>query len=140
MHAFSICLCLAALALGQPSDAHAQQVLDLDAFVDDTEPLDQIDQRTSLSTAHGFMRSAELGKYELAAEYLDLRYLPEELSGADDSLFDIFVGLDFNLFNNAAVGVGINSVRMDFGVTQDDLNGDLDWQYDGALAYLKFDV
>ncbi len=29
------------------------------------------------------MRAAELGDYEVASQYLDLRYLPEELSDAD---------------------------------------------------------
>jgi hypothetical protein len=49
------------------------------------------------------------------------------------------VGLDFDISRNVAVGIGVNSVRMDIGIAQDDLNGDLDWEYDGALAYLKFD-
>lgn len=76
-------LCLAAFALGQVSSANAQNVVDLDAFIDDTESLDEIDQRTPLSTTQGFMRSAELGDYETAAQYLDLRYLPKSMSDAD---------------------------------------------------------
>ena len=62
-----------------------------------------------------------------------------EYDDFDGLLFDVFVGLDFDISKNVAVGIGVNSVRMDIGIAQDDLNGELDWEYDGALAYLKFD-
>jgi len=58
-------------------------VVDPDAFIDDVGSLDKVDQRTPLSAAQGFMRFAELGNYEKAAEFLDLRYLPGELADAD---------------------------------------------------------
>ena len=38
-----------------------------------------------------------------------------------------------------AIGLGINSVRLDFGVTKENLTGDLDWRYDGGLLFFKFD-
>ena len=74
---------LIVLLTGQPNLAVAQQVVDLNAYVDDLQSLDEVDQRTPLKTTQGFMRFAELGDYETAAEYLDLRYLPEEAAAAD---------------------------------------------------------
>ena len=57
----------------------------------------------------------------------------------DGSLYDIYAGLDFQVMNHMAVGIGINSVQMDLGVTKTNANGNLNWQYDGGLLYLKFD-
>ena len=83
--AFLAALSLALLGLGQSGISYAQKVVDLNAFVDDVETLDHVDQRTPLKTAQGFMRFAELGEYERAAEYLDLRYLPDDLDEVDDA-------------------------------------------------------
>lgn len=82
------CVFLAALGfalfgLGHPCVSYAQEIVDQDSFVDDIESLDHVDQSTPLKTAQGFMRFAELGEYERAANYLDLRYLPDELDVAD---------------------------------------------------------
>ena len=82
------------------------------------------------------------GEYKFAEKWAmqasgELFFL--EYDDFDGLLFDIFVGLDFDISKKVAVGVGVNSVRMDIGIAQDDLNGDLDWEYDGVLAYLKFD-
>lgn len=112
-HTLLVTLCLAVLALWQSGNAHAQQVVDPDVFVDDTESLDQIDLRTPLSTTQGFMRSAELSEYELAAKYLDLRYLPEELgdaAGADlaEQLYIVIsreVPIDFGALSDEPEGV-----------------------------------
>jgi hypothetical protein len=62
-----------------------------------------------------------------------------EYGDYDGSLYDFFAGLDFSITDNIAVGVGINSVELDVGVTKGSFQGNLDWKYDGALAYLKFD-
>ena len=43
-------LSVAFLLLDQVSGAQAQQVVDLDAFIDDVENLDEVDQHTPLST------------------------------------------------------------------------------------------
>jgi MscS family membrane protein len=83
---FWLALSLTAFGLGQPGASHAQQVVEPDAFVDDIETPDQVDQRTPLKTAQGFMRFAELGEFESAAEYLDLRYLPEDFGEADGTV------------------------------------------------------
>lgn len=57
----------------------------------------------------------------------------------DGSLYDFFIGLDFSATETISVGIGVNSVQLDIGVDKSSFQGDLDWQYDGALAYLKFD-
>jgi hypothetical protein len=62
-----------------------------------------------------------------------------EYGDYDGSLYDFFAGLDFNVTDSIAVGVGVNSVKLDVGVTKSGFEGDVDWQYDGAMAYLKFD-
>jgi hypothetical protein len=62
-----------------------------------------------------------------------------EYGDYDGSLYDLFVGLDFSATDNIAVGVGINSVRLDVDVSKTGFQGDVDWQYQGAMAYLKFD-
>lgn len=82
------------------------------------------------------------GKYGFAEKWA-LRASGElfvlEYGDFDGSLVDVFVGLDFNLFDKAAVGIGLNSVRLDIGITKNNLDGEFDWQYDGVLAYIKFD-
>ena len=62
-----------------------------------------------------------------------------EYGDFDGSLHDFYAGLDYGFSEHMAVGIGINSVRMDLGFTKPNFVGDLDWQYDGALLYLKFD-
>lgn len=57
----------------------------------------------------------------------------------DGSLVDLFLGLDFSFTESVAAGVGVNGVRLDVGVDRSGFQGDLDWQYEGAMAYLKFD-
>ena len=62
-----------------------------------------------------------------------------EYDDFDGSLYDIYAGLDYQLFDRMAVGFGINSVRMDIGVTKVNATGNLDWRYDGGLLFIKFD-
>jgi len=69
--------------LGLPGVASAQQDEDAELFTAGPNVQDRFDQRTPYATTLGFMRAAELGDYELASTYLDLRYLPEELTDAD---------------------------------------------------------
>ena len=57
----------------------------------------------------------------------------------DGSLYDFYAGVDYRLFEHVAVGIGINTVRMDIGVTKPNLTGDLDWRYEGGLLFFKFD-
>ena len=54
-------------------------------------------------------------------------------------LYDLYAGVDYKFNTHAAIGLGINSVRMDIGVGKPNFNGNLDWQYDGGLLFFKFD-
>jgi MscS family membrane protein len=113
--------CVAVLALGQPGIVWAQQDADPDVFMDDVESLDQVDQRTPLSTAQGFMRFAELGDYATAAEYLDLRYLPKEFGDADGP----------QLAEQLYIVIS-RQLRIDFGELSDDPHG---LEGDGLPSY-----
>jgi len=53
------------------------------------------------------------------------------------SLYDIYAGIDYQLFENMALGLGLNSVKLNVGVEKAGFNGDVDWRYDGALAFIK---
>ncbi len=62
-----------------------------------------------------------------------------EYEAMDGSLIDLYAGIDYRLFEHVAIGVGLNSVRLDVGVSASNLAGSLDWQYDGGLLFFKFD-
>lgn len=85
-HALQLALCLASLATALPGGALAQQVADGEVFADDVATQDGVNQRTPLRTTQGFMRFAELSDYDSAAQYLDLRFLPEEVAASDAAL------------------------------------------------------
>jgi len=55
------------------------------------------------------------------------------------SLVDLYAGVDYQFSEHVAVGAGINSVRIDVGVDKTNFDGNLDWRYDGALLFFKFD-
>jgi hypothetical protein len=57
----------------------------------------------------------------------------------DGTLIDLYAGIDYQLSEHAAIGLGFNSVSLDVGVTRNRFNGNLDWKYDGGLLFLKFD-
>ena len=62
-----------------------------------------------------------------------------EYGDFDGSLYDLYAGLDYQLFKHVAIGVGVNSVDFNVGVTKTNFNGDLDWRYTGGLLFFKFD-
>jgi hypothetical protein len=82
----------------------------------------------------GEYRFADRWSFRGSAEVFVIEY-----GDYEGSLYDLFAGLDFSVTDNVAVGVGINSVEIDVGVSKSGFQGDLNWQYDGAIAYLKFD-
>lgn len=57
----------------------------------------------------------------------------------DGSLYDIYAGIDYQLFEYMAIGLGVNLVKFDIGVTKQNITGELDWRYDGGLLFFKFD-
>jgi len=139
-HAFWLALGVSVFILGQPAVSLSQQVVEQNAFVDAVGSLDQVDQRTPLRTAQGFMRFAELGEYERAAEYLDMRYLPDNLSEADgaalaEQLYIVIsrkVSIDFDALsdeNDGIDGDGLPSYR--------DTLGTLDTQQGKLSIYLQ---
>lgn len=69
-----------------------------------------------------------------SAEFLAVDY--GDYSG---NLYDMYAGVDYQLFENVAVGLGYNRVHFDIAVAKTDFNGDMDWRYDGSLLFLKFD-
>ena len=82
------------------------------------------------------------GQYDLAEKW-SLRGSAEifaiEYGDFSGSLYDLYAGVDYQLFERMAVGLGINSVNLNVGVTKGNFDGDLDWQYDGGLLFFKFD-
>jgi len=69
-----------------------------------------------------------------SAEIFALEY--GDFSG---SLFDVYAGVDYQITNHMALGAGINLVNINVGVSKPNLDGDLDWRYEGGLAFLKLD-
>jgi len=62
-----------------------------------------------------------------------------EFDNVDGSLVDIYAGLDYSVSDSISVGLGVNSVVLDVGVTKSSFQGSLDWKYTGGLLFLKFD-
>jgi hypothetical protein len=82
------------------------------------------------------------GQYELAENWSirgSAEFFAFDYGDYSGTLHDLYAGLDYKFSRRAAIGVGINSVRMDIGVGKPNFNGNLDWQYDGGLLFLKFD-
>ena len=105
---------LALLVLfGVPCATFAQFTDDAELIRTGQQDPVRFDQRTPLSTAQGFMRAAELGDYELASTYLDLRYLPEELADSDgaqlaEQLYIVIarkLRVDFGALSNESDGL-----------------------------------
>ena len=82
------------------------------------------------------------GEYEFAENW-KIRGSSEFFSFSyqeyDGTLYDIYAGIDYKAFKNTSIGLGVNTVRMDIGVSDSDLNANLDWRYSGALIFFKFD-
>ena len=62
-----------------------------------------------------------------------------EFDNVDGSLIDLYLGIDYQVIEHVAVGLGFNSVRIDVDATKNDFSGSLDWRYQGALLFFKFD-
>ena len=105
------------------------RVVDLGAIESDTVtaplPVFGLRGEYALSDKFTFRGSAEI----FAIEY-------EEYNG---SLYDLYAGVDYQLFEHTAIGLGINSVQLDIGITRESFKGTFDWRYDGGLLFLKFD-
>jgi len=82
----------------------------------------------------GEYRFSEKWTLRASGEFFALEY-----DAFDGSLIDLYAGIDYQMFEHVAFGLGINSVRIDVGVDDADLTGNLDWRYDGGLLFLKVD-
>jgi hypothetical protein len=69
-----------------------------------------------------------------SAEVFAIEY--DDFSG---SLYDLYAGIDYQITDHVALGAGFNLVNINVGIGKPNLNGDLDWRYDGGLLFLKFD-
>jgi hypothetical protein len=82
------------------------------------------------------------GEYQLSEKW-SIRASGEifglEYNEFDGLLTDFYAGIDYQIFKHAAIGVGINSVKIDLEITDNALNSELDWRYDGGLIFLKLD-
>jgi len=52
-------------------------------------------------------------------------------------VYDLYAGLGYQITDHVALGVSVNSVKMDVGVSKKNLDGNLDWRYDGDLFSLN---
>ncbi len=82
----------------------------------------------------GERQFSEKWSFRASGEFFVLEY-----GDFDGSLYDLYVGLDYQVMDHMAVGIGINSVRVNIGITRPNASGNLDWRYDGGLIFLKFD-
>ena len=81
------------------------------------------------------------GEYEISekftfrasGELFGLKY-----DAYDGNLVDLYAGVDYQMSEHAAIGLGLNSVHLDVGITRNNFKGNLDWRYDGGLLFLKF--
>ncbi len=82
------------------------------------------------------------GEYEIT-DRLTLTAVGEfftvEFNDVDGSLVDLYVGIDYQVIEHVAVGLGFNSVNLDVDASKNDFSGSLDWRYQGALLFFKFD-
>jgi hypothetical protein len=82
------------------------------------------------------------GEYEIS-DRLTLTAVGEffmvEFDDVDGSLVDLYVGIDYQVIEHVAVGLGFNSVNLDVDASKNDFSGSLDWRYEGALLFFKFD-
>jgi hypothetical protein len=82
----------------------------------------------------GEYQFSEKWSFRASGEFFALDY-----QDFDGSLADLYAGIDYQLFEHTAIGLGVNSVRIDLKIGRNDFSGDFDWRYDGGLLFFKFD-
>jgi hypothetical protein len=109
---------------------------------------------TSMSLAEQNVGQAEVGELTAPLPVIGLRgehrlsdrwtfrasgeFFFVEYDNIDGSLVDLYAGFDYSVLDNLSLGIGFNSVTLDVDATKSGFSGGLDWQYSGALAFLKF--
>ena len=80
------------------------------------------------------------GEYSFSERWTfraDAEIFAFEYDDYDGSLYDLYAGVDYDFTEHFGMGIGINTLKMDIGVTKTSFAGNLDWQYTGALLFLK---
>jgi hypothetical protein len=81
------------------------------------------------------------GEYEIS-ERFTFRASGElfalEYDDYDGTLVDLYAGIDYQLSEHSAIGLGLNSVNLDVGITKSRFKGNINWRYDGGLLFVKF--
>lgn len=62
-----------------------------------------------------------------------------EIDDYKGSLWDLYAVADYAVLDNMAIGIGVNSVRMNVRALKSDFTGRVSWRYTGALLFFKFD-
>ncbi|MGI9221013.1 MAG: hypothetical protein ACR2QS_08270 [Woeseiaceae bacterium] len=82
------------------------------------------------------------GEYELSEKWTfraSSEIFAIEYEEYDGRLVDTYIGVDYKLWDKAAIGLGINSVTLDIDVDRRSFDGNFDWRYDGGYLFMKFD-
>lgn len=66
-------------------------------------------------------------------------FLAFEFDNVDGLLVDLYLGIDYQIIEHGAIGIGYNSVHFDVDATKSNFSGNLDWRYRGALLFFKVD-
>jgi hypothetical protein len=66
-------------------------------------------------------------------------FLAFEFDNVDGLLVDLYLGIDHQIIEHGAIGIGYNSVHFDVDATKSNFSGNLDWRYKGALLFFKAD-
>lgn len=105
----------------------AEQSLGQAEIGDITAPLPVIGLR-------GEYMFADRWKFRASGEFFFVEY-----EDVDGSLVDLYLGVDYAVFDHASIGIGVNSVALDVDATGSRFQGSLDWNYTGGLIFVKFD-
>jgi hypothetical protein len=62
-----------------------------------------------------------------------------EFDNFDGELVDLYLGIDYRFAEHVAIGLGYNAVNINVEIAKNSFDGKLDWGYDGALLFFKFD-
>jgi hypothetical protein len=82
------------------------------------------------------------GEYEFNDKWTlqgSMEFFFLEFEDSKGTLSDLYVGLDYQWFANTALGIAYNAATIDIDTDGEDSIGEVDYSYDGALIYLKFD-
>ena len=67
-----------------------------------------------------------------------IQYFGIDLGDVSGQLVDVMVIVDYDIFDNIAVGAGYNFVDLDLEAEESKLRGNLDFDYGGAIVFVKF--